>query len=466
MFCFLHDISRHQWQNICSHVEENKDTIKPREHGNKSKLPHNTTEFEEIEAIKEFILNIGRVRGVPLPGRLPGLKDTDGYYLPVEDTRTIVYDLYRKAAEGDGRIPVKYSTFNKFWNKLAPQVKMLTPSTDLCDTCQYHQRQVTNTGHLDEEKKLQRWEKAVAHVNAAKAEREYYNGQVEDAKVDDSISHVSFDYAQQIHYPYSCQEVGSAYFKTPRKCGIFGICQESPESKQINYLIDEADMVGKGANVVVSMLDHYLKEHWQPTPVLLFHADNCVGQNKNNTMLQYLMWHLLTTETQDIEISFMISGHTKFAPDRHFGLLKKKYRAAEKVDTMHDVQRIVKESSPAGHNEAQCIRDPGTDEIYVKWYDWSKFFKDSFKHIPLITKYHHFRLSKAMPGQVRCSFAPDGEEHVLQIMKNLTVDSSLHPKEIHPDGLSRIRQQYLHHQITPLCSSLLAASISCPDPSE
>ena len=27
---------------------------------------------------------------------------------------------------------------------------MLTPSTDLCDVCHYHQMQVTNTGHLDE----------------------------------------------------------------------------------------------------------------------------------------------------------------------------------------------------------------------------------------------------------------------------------------------------------------------------
>ena len=56
-----------------------------------------------------------------------------------------------------------------------------------------------------------------------------------------------------------------------------------------------------------------------------------LAKTKNDMMLQYPMWHLLTSEIQDIKISFMISGHTKFGPDRYFGLLKKKYRAHTKL---------------------------------------------------------------------------------------------------------------------------------------
>jgi hypothetical protein len=38
--------------------------------------------------------------------------------------------------------------------------------------------------------------------------------------------HYCFDYAQQVHYPHYCQQVGPLFFKTPRKCQCFGVCSE------------------------------------------------------------------------------------------------------------------------------------------------------------------------------------------------------------------------------------------------
>ena len=67
----------------------------------------------------------------------------------------------------------------------------------------------------------------------------------------------------------------------------------SGTNRQVNYLIDEAEVVGKGADVVISMLDHFLKNHWEPRAVLLLHADNCTGQNKNNLVIQFCMWLIL-----------------------------------------------------------------------------------------------------------------------------------------------------------------------------
>ena len=96
---------------------------------------------------------------------------------------------------------------------------------------------------------------------------------------------ISFDFAEKVHYPHSPQQVGSAYFKTPRKCGIFGIHNERTKV-QHNILIDEADDIGKGANTVISCLDYYICEN--DSDILILFADNCRGQNKNNMMLQYL----------------------------------------------------------------------------------------------------------------------------------------------------------------------------------
>lgn len=41
------------------------------------------------------------------------------------------------------------------------------------------------------------------------------------------------------------------YFKTPRKCALFGFCcQAIPH--QVNFLIDENVLTGKGANSTIS----------------------------------------------------------------------------------------------------------------------------------------------------------------------------------------------------------------------
>ena len=49
------------------------------------------------------------------------------------------------------------------------------------------------------------------------------------------------------------------------------------------------------------------------------HCDNCVGQNKNNAFMFYLLWRVMSGSHKSITLSFMVAGHTKFSCDRHFG---------------------------------------------------------------------------------------------------------------------------------------------------
>ena len=92
------------------------------------------------------------------------------------------------------------------------------------------------------------------------------------------------------------------------------------------YLIDEAENPGKGADCVISLLHHYLAQHNHGEKFVYLHADNCVGQNKNNASVQYLVWRVLNGYKESIELSFMPVGHTKFSPDCYFGLFKKAFR--------------------------------------------------------------------------------------------------------------------------------------------
>ena len=49
--------------------------------------------------------------------------------------------------------------------------------------------------------------------------------------------HYSWDYAQQVHFPHRAQQAGPIYFKTPRKCNVFGVCPEGSG----NYLFIDLD---------------------------------------------------------------------------------------------------------------------------------------------------------------------------------------------------------------------------------
>ena len=97
----------------------------------------------------------------------------------------------------------------------------------------------------------------------------------------DTTMYYSFDFAQQVHYLSNLIEPGPIYFKTLRKCAIFGIiCKAIPQ--QVNYLIDKASNVGKGAITTISFVHHFIEHHRIGETSVHLHVDNCSGQNKNN----------------------------------------------------------------------------------------------------------------------------------------------------------------------------------------
>ena len=61
-----------------------------------------------------------------------------------------------------------------------------------------------------------------------------------------------------------------------------------------------------------SLLHHLLEQRAKKGSQVYLHANNCVGQNKNNVTIQYLAWRVLSGKHKSITLTFMLSGHTKF----------------------------------------------------------------------------------------------------------------------------------------------------------
>jgi hypothetical protein len=137
------------------------------------------------------------------------------------------------------------------------------------------------TGSLDEERDKKRTEihkEALEHLKLAKKERLFYKANTKVANAQyrklpkaalskpckpnsrNIMSHYSWDFAQQLHYPFEDQQVGPIFFKTPRRAQLFGVCCEGIPC-QYNYLIDEEHFLEKNANTVISLLDHFFANY-------------------------------------------------------------------------------------------------------------------------------------------------------------------------------------------------------------
>ena len=161
----------------------------------------------------------------------------------------------------------------------------------------------------------------------------------------------------------------------------------------------------------------------------------------------------------------MLVGHTKFAPDWCFGLLKQKYHRTP-VGCLADLEKLVNES--AAVNYAQVVgREDGT--IVVRQYDWEKFLAPYFRRQAFegIKALHHLVFRSDQHGKAMVRSTTDGDMKTIGILAkqhiNWMPSAATLPPEVTPPGLSRERRQYLFDKIREFCPDY-SKDIVCPDP--
>ena len=441
-------------------------------------MPHNVHSKDDYDRVRNFIRNYAECHAMPLPGRIPQSWKSDVLLLPTDCTKISVYRAYEAAATASKFKCVSLSTFRQSWLDFCPNILIMKPATDLCWLCQKNasaaKRALTEPAEVRSAVSMA----TIKHIEKFKLERSVYTAVCEETKRAllptsalgehpcnswDSKMHYSFDFAQQIHYPSNPLQPGPIFFKTPRKCGIFGVCCEALSS-QVNYLIDESVQAGKGSNCVVSLLHHFLENYGLGEKEVHLHADNCSGQNKNSSMMMYLLWRVLTGRHSVITLSFLIAGHTKFSCDWCFGLVKRKFKKSI-VDCLADMERVVTES--ARGNIPQLVGNE-KGEVFVPTYDWKAYLPQYFKKVVGIKKFHHFIFNKESQGIVTLKEASDTEESVQKLLLAQPPSDQL-PPLVQPEGLSPQRQWYLYNEIREFASpdkqDLVAPLPTAPRPS-
>ena len=83
--------------------------------------------------------------------------------------------------------------------------------------------------------------------------------------------------------------------------------------------------------------------------------------------MSYLMWRVHTGLHEKIKISFLPMRHTKFTPDRCFGLFKRHYHLC-KIGCLNDIVQAVNQS--ATPNVARLVGTQDGNSV-VPMYEWS-----------------------------------------------------------------------------------------------
>lgn len=101
----------------------------------------------------------------------------------------------------------------------------------------------------------------------------------------------------------------------------------------------------KTVNTVISILNEIIKhtkKNGAGPSRLVLHADNCAGQNKNNSLLCYLCWRVMVVFKDQIYIHFLITGHTKIVCDWPFGHVKRSLLTA-RVRCSREIANVIEQ---------------------------------------------------------------------------------------------------------------------------
>jgi hypothetical protein len=219
---------------IIQHLRENG--LEERIHRNTGRAPKNMNRIEinyDIACdVYLFLKNYSNVHGLSLPGRYCNENDIPVVFLPTSFSYSSVYhnyvQAYKEKHESEARIMAE-SAFINTWKSLMPSLQFMSLKSDLCETCETIKMDVQYA--IQYEKKLELTENYLAHLNRAQQERNYYNSNIattiEDGKNNPNSSgsqvfktfqgsaHIAYDWAQNVQIPYSPQQIGTLFFKSP-----------------------------------------------------------------------------------------------------------------------------------------------------------------------------------------------------------------------------------------------------------
>lgn len=363
-------------------------------------------------AVTAFLKRYSYMNGLPCPTGRGSTENDHVVLLPSDIAKIDVYVEYKRqwsdlihhaqevATSGSSapETPVRYPHFVSIWKDECPFIKISRPGSDFCDTCPTLKNAIaSNSDDIAREDLRQTLEK---HLKDARTETDFLKIHRSKSKMQSAeYVHVIVDFAEKVLLPSLLRQTGQLHFITGLKNDLFGVSCANINTNYIFSLAEGHWPGGKTANEVASMLLCTLimiKEEMTSTmpKKLMVHCDNCAGQNKNRFMLWFCSWLVASNLFNEVQLNFLVAGHTKNECDGAFGCIKRKMKIRNILCPM-DMRSVISESS----QYSKAI-----SASHVTWVDWKTYLSAMFK-LPAklkINSYHQFTFRKHKPCGTVC----------------------------------------------------------------
>lgn len=341
-FCSVHGVGAGRVDRIAAHIPQNVTCPSDRrgKHGNRP----NAIPQELKEAIDQHIRSFPK-----RSSHYSRSKNIKRSYLSPDLSVKKMHELYLEKHEPEsyllligGKHCRPRVTYDFYYRYFLTNFRLSfgSPRSDTCNTCDMLRKKIDCAANADI--KGMAVQEKESHILNADAFYATLSQLTNEAKENNDIEVLSFDYEQNL--PLPLVPSGSVFYS--RQLWMYNFCIHSGTTGISHFYMYDETLARRGPSEVVSFLHHYLDHYLSPDVRKLYlFSDNCGGQNKNKTMMQFLYTLTRSGYFDKVVHKFPEPGHSFLPCDRCFGLIEKKKRQREHLYLPEEWKSLVRNTS-------------------------------------------------------------------------------------------------------------------------
>lgn len=384
-FLSLHSISNSRLQRLNKLLVAQ---MSPRDlRGTHNNRPH-VLKPEIITKIQQHIESF--------PYKISHYSSKEVHYLDSALNVKIMYNLFGKL-HPNLKNTVKYEFYLKFFKENFA-LKFGRPQVDVCSQCEELGTKLKDQNLNDNAKRV-----AAAELMIHKRRANKFYSKLKEITAlcheRNDVGGIVFDYIQNMPLPVI--PVQEMFYL--RQLWLYGFEIHDLKKDTGHFYTYHEGQAAKGPNEVCTFINDYVQKMPAEIQELHIFSDGCPGQNRNNTVVRYLLALAASKRFRKIHQYFPVRGHSFLPCDRDFGSLKRVIRKYDRIYVPEDYENMILSCRKLKPFTTTTICY--TDIIeYKNW--WPNHYKktcqssDETKAKFAISNYRQFIYDSSTPGYV------------------------------------------------------------------
>jgi hypothetical protein len=255
-------------------------------------------------------------------------------YLAQDLTLAKMYHLYLEKCTEEGITAQKEWVYRFIFNTKF-NLSFHPPRKDTCKRCDLYKAQVAVES--SETRRVVEAEHEV-HLRKAEMARKSLRDEKRKGENDNKYEAFTFDLEKVMSVPkLSTNEV---YYC--RQLNVYNLGVHSLISGKSSMYVWDESIASRGADEIGSCLIDYCQQlAAKGMKTLTCYSDSCGGQNRNSKIALIWMYIVQTTDIEEINHKFMISGHSYLPNDTEFGIIERATKKATEIYVPEQWYRLV-----------------------------------------------------------------------------------------------------------------------------